>query len=796
MNMNMKFFILALVSFLQFANLYPQTPSYYHYTSSDGLASSTVYDIIQDRDGFIWIATINGMSRFDGTHFTTFRTKDGLNSNSIISLVEGKKGELYIGNYEKGVNVLRNGRIENFCDNVEGKSFSISYLLLVPSGENEQKLYAYRSGSGIISISKQNNARPVTHNISTTPILINRLEVLQNSEIIALTTSGLFSLENTRLIKMRIKGLPDTVVFSLANGSDGSYFIGSRGMIYRIKKGQVIRKYEINIGGNNDVCAILTDKSNNVWFSVMNKGFFLIPDGSDRIIDIGSKMGLGNTLVNNYLEDNEGNIWLSTYGKGVYCLNNLYLTSYNENDGLSSNIIYSIAKERSGKLIIGTFNGINILNNGRFEQIKTNSKKTLTEYIYHIKNLNNEIYICCAFGEVGVKTISYKGIILHLFDWASFLKTSSGLYLFAGSGNYIRVERSLNYEHTATSMFYIFPDSLITNRTHEIFEDNQKNIWIVTSLGLCKITTASANYQEWKKSFFPADPVLNARINSITQDNKHIVWFAGEKGVASYNLRNDSVKTYTNFNGYDLSTANSVVSDNKDRIWIGNMKGLYLIDGNSIKYLNKQTGLSSDEVLSLYYDSEKNFLYIGTSNGISFLDVNLFDSYKPSPPRVKIIGIKAGDSVYTGNTHLVFQPEQNHIYIEFKALSFSSPGSVKYKYNLNGEWDETDHDFLDFTSLKNGIYKLQIKAKAQNTGWGEPCFLTFRVLPKFIETIWFNLLIISMFVFGSLFIVSWRLRINKNKVRKELELTERFNKLEHQALSAMMNPHFISNSLN
>ncbi|MCK9424046.1 MAG: hypothetical protein M0Q38_15785, partial [Bacteroidales bacterium] len=109
--MSVKFILLALINCLQFTFLYPQTPSYYHYTSTDGLASSTVYQIIQDKAGFIWFATINGLSRFDGKRFVTFRTNDGLNSNSIISLVEGKNGELYIGNYEKGINVLRNGRI-------------------------------------------------------------------------------------------------------------------------------------------------------------------------------------------------------------------------------------------------------------------------------------------------------------------------------------------------------------------------------------------------------------------------------------------------------------------------------------------------------------------------------------------------------------------------------------------------------------------------------------------------------------------------------------------------------------
>ena len=530
----------------------------------------------------------------------------------------------------------------------------------------------------------------------------------------------------------------------------------------------------------------------------MNRGFYLIPNGSDKIIDIGKKMDLQNTLINNYLEDNEGNIWISTYGKGVYCLNNLYLRNYNENDGLSSNNVYSIEEERSGKLLIGTFNGVNILENGKFGHIKSNINKTLTEYIYHIKNIDNDFYVCGAFGFGGneMKNVFYNGIKFHLFDKSSFLKTSNGLYLFGAGGSYIRVQKDLHYNDNRTYTFYIWGDSTKLDRINEIFEDTKKNIWIGTNLGLCKVSNLSIDKAELKKSLFPTNPVLNSRINSIFQDKKNIIWFAGEKGIASFNLNNDSVTSYTNILGSNLSSSNSIVSDSRDRIWIGNMKGLYLFDGNSIKQLNRQTGLPSDEVYSLFYDKEKNYLYIGTSNGISFLNINLFDKYVPLPLDMKIINIKAGDSLYTNYNDLVFKPEQNNVYIEFNAPSYSSPGSVKYKYKMNGVWNETDHNFLDFVSLKKGKYELQIMAKSQNADWSKPYFLTFRVLPHFVETIWFDLLIISIFICLSGFIITNRLKLNNKKIKEKLELTERINELKHQALSAMMNPHFIFNSLN
>ncbi len=795
--MSRKSLVLALVFIFNSVALHPQSPSFYHYTPSDGLASSTVFGMLQDKEGFIWFATQNGLSRFDSKHFITYRTADGLNSNAITSVVEGEDGRLFIGNYEKGINVLKNGKIKNYCNQIDGKSFAISYLLLDHRSKDEQKLFAYRSWGSINMITEQKPGRMVTHSVSTSPVYINRLLMSRNGEIIALTPTGLFGFKNTRLIKIPITGLPDTVVLCrVVDGDDNSY-LGSRGIIYKVKNNKVCATFRINIAGNNDVCYMLADKNNNIWFSVMNKGFYLIPAGTDKIFDIGSKLGLQNTLVNDYLEDTEGNIWVSTFGKGVYCLNNLYLKSYNEDDGLCNNNVYSIFHDGSGKLFIGTFNGISIIEDGNFYPFKSKSNRTLTDYIYRIKSFNNDLYICAATGATEIETIAFKGIKMQVIDRQSFCITHSGLYLFGTGGNFLLVQNKLTTSNNGYTLFPVFGDSNMINRINELFEDSENNLWIGTTMGLCKITRPSADIKEWKKSFFPGDPVLSSRINSIYEDNKHNVWFAGEKGISLYHSGDRGFKTLTAVNGYDLSSSTSIIADNKDRIWIGNMKGLFLIDGNSVKFLSRQTGLPSDEVLSLCFNSTENILYVGTSNGISLLDVSLFDSYRPSPPKVKIIRLKAGDSVYTSYRDLEFKPEQHDVLIELKAINFSSSGSVKYQYKLNDdEWKAIDYDFLNFISLRHGTYYLQVRSKAPNTAWSEPCLLNFRVLPHFTETIWFDFIIISVIILIAFLIAAWRLRIQNIKTRKEVEMNERFNELKHLALSAMMNPHFISNSLN
>lgn len=796
--MLLKLSVVALIFWFQLTVLFAQTPSYHHYTTADGLASSTVFEIIQDKEGFIWLATLNGISRFDGQQFTTYRTNDGLNSNAIISVAEGSSGEIYMGSYEEGINVLKNGKIENFHNDFYGKKIGISYLHFDTSETNENKLYAYK-GLPSLYIFPETKLGKKPYVIDFKPYALIMVKNLPTGEKVAFTSGGLFTIRNDSIKKFQISGLNDTTAYCLSPAYDSSYYIGANEMIYKIKHDKVIRRYKVNLfEDDNKVISILCDRNDNIWFSIMNKGFFYIAAGSDTIIDMGSKMGMGTTLVNNFLEDAEGNIWLSTYGKGVFCLYNLYLKSYSENDGLSSNSVQSIFKAGTTKLLIGTFNGLNVLENGVINQVEINSRNPSTDYIHSIKEYDDQFYVCVSLGGKKIINTTYKGLHLHMFTLPSFCRTDAGVYLFGTNANTLFTQKEISEEINPFSISFVFGDTLINNRVNEIVEDSANNLWIATSLGLCKASLFlnEQGKHKIKKSFFPEHPVLSARINAILLDKAHNIWFAGKKGIAKYNSENDSVVSYASVSGHDLSASTSLASDSKNRIWIGNMKGLYVFDGNNIRHLNSRNGLPSDEVLSLFYESEKNTLYIGTTNGMSVLDVSLFDASFVSPPAVKIIGIKAGDSLFTDFNNLVFKPKQHDVYIDFAGLNFSSPDAVSYRYSFHNEWINTNQHALSFVSLLPGIYNLHIMAKTPDTDWGKPTLVTFRVLPGTTETTWFRLIIVGLLILISILFIRFRMNVLKKKTSKELELTIRINTLKHQALSAMMNPHFISNSLN
>ncbi len=787
--------IFLLVSIL----IKAQTPPFYHYTSNEGLASSTVFSMIQDRDGFIWFGTLGGLTRFDGKNFVSYSVKDGLNSNSIVNLAEGKNGELFAGTYEKGINVIKNGKIQNYIPSGTSESFHVAYLFVDHEKIDGQRLYAYKNSGYIRIIDESKDGKKSISTIKGTPPVINRVNLLADGTLIVTAREGLFSPENGVLKELAIAGLPEGPIFCVTPLKDGSFLVGMTSLILRIKGNRVIEKIITpKSTGTNSVVEIFSDFGGNIWFSLMNNGFYLLPNGGDSIINMGAKFNLTEAHINNYLEDREGNIWFSVHGKGVYCLNNLYLSIFREADGLSNDNINSIHRLPSGKLIAGTFNGLNILEGDKFKRIATNASTAMNEYIYSIKTFGNELFVSGVFNINEFLAIPFEGKSLNLINRTAFCKTSTGLYLFGSIANNLLVSDKPVKNAKEYVNFYLENNRDKLNRVIDIVEDFEGNIWVAMGTGLCRINNLKLKDSKTsgERKFFQEYPVLSARINSIWLEGKRSIWFASDKGVAVYEFSTKEMRSYTELNGAELSSSTSVIKDKDGRLWVGTMKGLYVIDKDGFKFLDRKTGLPSNEILSLDFANKTNELTIGTSAGIAILSIEKFNQHSPVPLNVIITGFKGGDSVFTKFDNIVLQSDQQNVTIKFAGLSFSSPGSVNYRYNLNDEWQETGNDFLSLTSLPAGDYELQIFAKTRNGDWGRPAILDFTIRPGFFESIWFKVIIAVFFLVTGPLILRWQLSVQRRRSKEQLELTERINQLKHQALSAMMNPHFVFNSLN
>ncbi|MBE2280802.1 MAG: histidine kinase [Ignavibacteriaceae bacterium] len=795
--MTLKSFVFVFcVSFFITIYLLPQSPSFLHYNTTHGLASTSVYKIFQDRDGFIWFCTTNGLNKFDGKTFETFTITDGLNSNSITDIVQAKNGDLYVANHERGINVIKNGKIENRFLLPGGKQYTINFLDYYITPDNESVLVASGRWSVLQRLFLQNDSI-VEKNINNPKGLELMNVSVSGEDIFMLTRKGLYQSVNDSSIKVHIKDLPESPVFSAFINPDKSIYLGSNGKIYLIKNESLIRTIDISKFGTEGVSKIFVDKSGNIWFALIYNGIFCLEKKSGKIFNYGEKLGIDNIDVNSIIEDNEGNIWLSTYGKGVFCIRNLYLNTYAEKEGLKNLSVNAVLPLSDDKMLIGTFNGVNLIEPGSVSFISEPTDSLFSDYIYDIKMFDGEIYITGSFAGKKHHINEFRNQKFFKISHQSFCKTKNELFISGLSGNSIAIRKSFTGE-----LFYelkIFDIEGNSNRVNDVIEDRQNNLWVSTNFGLCKLVPVNDSNDSlvWKKFFFPESSVLNSKINSSSEDANGNIYFAGEKGI-SIIFKNNPEKPvdYSVLSDYDLSSSKSIAVDSKNRVWIANLKGLFVIDGNKLLFFNSTTGLPANEIFKVHFDDKQNKIFAGTANGLITIDLDLFDKVEYAPPIFKILSVSAGDKIISDFTNLQFSHDNKNIKIDFGCNYFGSDGNLYYKYDLNGSQEIISGNSVNFASLSPGDYNFSLQVKTQNSNWSEPVLLSFKIHPPFYETLWFRVLATFFFFLVASIFVMERIRTNRKKFTHEIELNERINQLKHQALSAMMNPHFVFNALN
>ncbi len=794
----LPFLVLLLFALSPGEGIKAGIPPYHKFNISEGLPSSTVFDVMQDRDGFIWMATLGGVVKFDGIRFMVFKAKDGLNVTSTVALAQRSNGDILFGSYENGISVLRNGKISNYYHDTEGKQFPCSYFFMTNDPKNGELLWSYKNSGWLHPLKDRNGKGVLLSPVITGRVRANRVAVT-NGRVLISANIGLYELKDRETLPLKIEGLPEVPLFKIFPTRDGSILIGSKGVIYRIRGNRVSNVYRLKAESDSrDVNELIEDRSGNIWFSLVNGGLYMMDLKTGEEIDLAKGTGLKSSNITSMLEDREGNIWISTYGKGVFCFHNLYITCFNEFDGLSNNIINSVMVTSKGEVVAGTTDGVNILQSGRFFRPPGFSLPAQPEYIYRTSELDNTIITAGVYIMKIPAKFTFNGVNFKLFNRpAFFVRRDGSLWLGMFDNGFQLLWDPLKSEAPQAEM-RVFSDSAKNYRVNDIREDKDGNVWLASSKGLCKVSNIKihGNQLTGDRIYFTDDKVLGYSLRSISIDINGDLWFAGEKGIAVYRSRTDKITSWTKFEGHDLSQATSISFDSARRLWVGTMSGLFVFDKRETLKFHRMNGLPSSEILSLAFDPARNHMYIGTSDGLARFDIDRF--YKTSPPKpgVKVTGVHNSEYTLRAGTELEVGPGDRNLRIDFSSLLYSSPGAITYRYSFNGKNDTTENGSISFTNLEPGEHTLTVEAVSDNLPPGTPMKMNIDVLPVFTETFPFRLLLLTIFLLVVFVAVRVRLNSSARKASEKLAMNERINDLKHQALSAMMNPHFLFNSLN
>ncbi|UUF16614.1 MULTISPECIES: two-component regulator propeller domain-containing protein [Flavobacterium] len=764
-----KFFLLLFFSLFSINFIQAQEYYFKHFQVEEGLSNNTVLTSLQDEDGFMWFGTKDGLNRFDGYRFKTYRSNADpihtLGSNYIQSLHE-YKGVIWVGT-DKGLyqhdkktdqftvlNEAINDRINDINHDKNGNIWFISGNILYKYSTTKKETKTFNPNKYFIatSISRDANGQiwasslnkiyryseenlsfeniPITPPASSSNFRITIIYALDKNNIVIGTQDDgvlLYNIHNKTTSSLEFSTKKPVYVRQFKKrGNDELWIASESGVyVYNLKT-----KSNINLKKNyndpyaisdNAAYSITIDKENGIWVGTYFGGINYHQKQYTQFKKYFPQKGqnsISGSAVREIHKDDKGDLWIGTEDAGLNRFNpkTQQFTSYLPNGSKSSVSYYNIhaLMPRKDKIWVGTFeHGLDVLDR--------NSGNVVRHY-----SANNPA----------------SGLRSN-FIFSFYETKKDELIVITTMGLYLYNEQNDNFETLKT-----FPE---TTHYTTYKEDSDGNLWA----GSYRDGLFYYNPKTKKKEVFIYDyknpnGISNNSINYIFEDSSKNLWFATENGLDLFDKKTRTFKKFTTKNGFPSNVVYSILEDEAKNLWLTTSKGLVKFgpDHKSIKIYTTANGLLSDQFnyASAFKDTNGD-MYFGNLNGMISFNPKNFTKNKYTPSTFitnlqinnKDIDANENDSpIKQSIAHideLELNNSQSSFNLEFASLNYTAPELTEYWYkleNVNNDWVYLErNNKVFFTELAPGDYVFKVKSLNSFGVWSKEVELKIRILPPF-----------------------------------------------------------------
>jgi len=728
-----------------------QRQLFHEYGSSDGLSNLNVKCLLQDRTGYLWVGTDNGLFRYDGSTFRGFGHTDGLSNTEILSLAEAPAGALWIGT-NSGVTQASGDRFQSVDVGEEGPIRGIGF-------DAAGDAYLEQDGRVLQGIPNTKGAYRfrtiVTGSVSG--LFVNGSDILFGKD------GGLWTFKGNKAQPFeRSSGLPRDQWGSIAEDTLGNLWVRSRTRLYELPRAQS-RFIDRSEGILHTAETYLyTDRHGSVYVSTAS-GTIVLSGNQRTAID--ARHGLPADPSGPMLIDREELLWLGTDGGGlVRRLGHGEWTAWKKEDGLLRNSVWAVQRGRDGKTWVGTNGGLNILDaSGHVLRSWTNHNGLPGDRVLSLLEApSGDFYAGTDSGAIshfnaqGMLLQTYAAKAGYLADRVGAMALDRQGRLWAvGSGGCFRTQMPLG---TGQPHFERMEIPGIPSRAsfRDILIDDRGEVWIASSRGLARY-----DGKNWR--IFSVRDGLESPDLGVVSQTQGSVWIAYRDALGMTRLQGPNLTPshITVQDGLHSNQIYAIKPDQKGRLWISTDTGMDVLDTGRWRHYGSEDGLiwNDTDSLALSLDSDGS-VWIGTSAGLSKFAQPDF-AIKEQSPQVVLTSIQGGTQNWQPNDNPAIPFSQRSLFIQYAALSYESPSAMRFRYRLAGfddRWTETSERSVRFAALPSGRYVFEITAAGPNGLWNQsPARFVFSIKPPWWLSWWFigSCLLLIMLV-GSSFV---RLRI-------------------------------------
>jgi diguanylate cyclase (GGDEF)-like protein len=739
--------ILALAASLHALDPQKQIGQYGHdsWTSQHGLPGEAVYQILQTRDGYLWLRTGSGLVRFDGVRFVSMDAEIG--SERVKAICMGADGDLLIRTATK-TRIYRDRHFSDYRPPAPLPGGGIRVLF-----ESREHVVFVGSDNSIYRIERDGKVTLLRDSTAWISVFLED----HTGKIWIAGTTSIFLYENNTLYGPLNKNGNPKLITALSEDRHHRIWAATRDGLYELHaEGQ-----QLDSAPPKDpslLTSLLEDRQENLWAGTVRSGVVRIvrdETQSAASSSLGFLEGLTDDNVLSLFEDREGSIWIGT-ASGLDRLRDTKLTTVTTRENLPTNSEKSAIALRDGTVVVFSDNGgLSYIRNGIATPFKHNDQLPSAYGSAIFESRDGSLWVG-AYGGLcriqGEKVTVYDGGGHFSKNFISAIsEDDEGLIVTNSEARAFRFKDGKALPFTVHDQTTAITDSGIY--TFTIYRDLLGTLWFGTTNGLFKQPPAGSPGSGWQFSQV-------FEVTNIFDDGRGHLWLGGRTpGIFRFSIHDGQLTRYTKHEGLFDGYASRILSGEDGNLWISAEDGIYAVsqkDLNDVAEGRKQSvsserfGLEDGMKTTESSDAASQpggcrtpdgKLWFTTQKGIVEVDPAHMIHNDFIPP-VIVESVAANGIVQPSGSNLRLAPGNKSIEIHYTSLSLRIPERVHFKYRLEGydsEWiDAGARRVAYYTNLLPGQYTFRVIAANEDGVWNlHGASVNFVLKPHFYQTKWF-----------------------------------------------------------
>ncbi len=796
----------------------PREAKFKRIESNAQLSNLNIACISQDSKGFLWVGTSDGLNRFDGYEFKTYRNiendSNSLVKNTIQTIFEDSYGTLWTSTINSGLHFY--DRATDAFHRIPKFSQRHCQIFRITEDSNHN-LWIGGAINAYAFVAMRDHQKGTWEEFKLFPAVEGIYSIIQSAENeywLGSQADGLF-LWNKKTNHLRQyqhdpnnpNSLPGNFVREIVQDARGNLWLGTHdgGLCKFEIKNNSYTNFTIHSKAkttipSNTIRSMCWD-GNYLWIGTENGGLSKMDMTTGMLTNYLYNNSDPNSIINNSIwsvyKDRQGRIWVGSFARGLCVLDALEDKIPLLDISMDGDLVNAIVIDSKNRMWIGTEDGLVLRDKTgsyRFRSDPENKSTISSNAINCIfEDRKHRVWIGVWNGGINRFVENSKSFVRYLpdsktktltnadvFSITEYSKTGELLLSTFGGLNILKDEQAGIFENP-----FKYP-SEGDQIQFTLLEDSKHNIWVGARSGL---SLYSLENKTTKRIDILGDTTrVSDQINCIYEDHKATLWI-GSSGGLHQMISPTKFITYTTKDGLPVNFVQGILEDAKGNLWLGTTKGLTFFNTvtKTFKTFDKSDGLLSAELRrKSFFKSKEGQLFIG-GNGInSFFPDSIFSNpYKPS---VYITDLKIFNRTITPKTsdgilkddiavtkEIYLNHSQTFFSLHYVGINFTSSYKNEYAYKLEGfdkDWVKVGTQrFATFTNLDPGTYTFKVRASNNDGLWNEDgASLIIHVLPPWWKTWWFRVL--SSIGLGTAFVLIIVLRTKRiERVNRILEET-------------------------